>query len=110
MARHAPGIGIDLPKVLANAAVMQTEMQVLRDRLRQTEVEGSSGGGAVRVKLGGDFILRDVVIEASMYEDGDPELMGELIQAAVNDAMRAAQELAASMLGGITAGGSLEGM
>lgn len=109
MAQHSPGTGIDLPAVLANAAAVQGEMQKAQDILKESEVEGTSGGGVIRVKLGGDLLVRAVTIHPSVFEDEDAELLGELFQAAMNEALRAAQELAASTLGGITAGGRLQG-
>lgn len=108
MARHSPGTSIDLPTILAKAAVVQGEMQEAQDRLKGSEVVGTSGGGMVKIRLGGDLLLREVAIDPRVLESEDVELVGELFQAAMNEAMRAAQELAASMLAGITAGGRLQ--
>jgi DNA-binding YbaB/EbfC family protein len=107
MAQHSPGTGIDLPTILANAAAVQGEMAEAQQRLKDSEVVGTSGGGMVKVRLGGDLLLREVAIDPAAFETGEAELVGEMFQAAMNDAVRAAQELAASMLGGITAGGRL---
>jgi hypothetical protein len=82
-------------------------MQAAQQRLKESEVEGTSGGGMVRVRLGGDLLLRAVAIDPAAFEEKDAELVGDMVQAATNEAIRAAQELAASMLGGITAGGRL---
>lgn len=106
MPRHSPGTGIDLPRVLANAAAVQGEMEDAKARLRESEVEGTSGGGMVTVRLGGDLLVREVSIDPGALEE-DAELVGEMVQAAINQAIGAARELAVSMLGGITAGGSL---
>jgi DNA-binding YbaB/EbfC family protein len=107
MAQHSPGTRIDLPKILANAAAVQGEMQDAQLRLKESEVEGTSGGGMVRIRLGGDLLVRQVVIDPSALEIEDVELVGEAVQAAMNEAMRAAQDLAGSMLASITAGGRL---
>jgi DNA-binding YbaB/EbfC family protein len=107
MARHSPGTGIDLPTILASAAAAQGEMAKARERLKDSEVVGTAGGGMVRITLGGDLLLREVSIDPAAVETGDADLVGEMFQAAMNEAMRAAQELAASMLGDITAGGLL---
>lgn len=109
MAQHSPGTGIDLPTVLANAAAIQAEMHKAQKQLRESEVEGTSGGGAVRVRIGGDLLVREVRIDPTALADGDVGLIGEAVQAAMNKAMLAAQELAGSILGGITAGGRLRG-
>ncbi len=106
MPRHSPGTGINLPKVLANAVAVQGEMEEAKVRLRESEVEGRSGGGLVTVRLGGDLVVREVSVDPAALEE-DAELVGEMVQAAINQAIGAARELAASMLGGITAGGSL---
>jgi DNA-binding YbaB/EbfC family protein len=107
MLQHSPGTGIDLPTMLAKAAAVQGEMAKAQERLKDSGVVGTSGGGIVRVRLGGDLLLREVAIDPAAFENGDAELVGEMFQAAMNDAMRAAQELASSMLGGVTAGGQL---
>jgi DNA-binding YbaB/EbfC family protein len=105
MAQHSPGTRIDIPRILANAAAVQSEMQDAQLRLKESEVEGTPGGGMVRIRLGGDLLVRQVVIDPSALEVEDVELVGEAVQAAMNQAIRAAQDLASSVLGGITAGG-----
>ena len=67
-------------------------------------VEASAGGGMVKVKMGGDLTLREVAIDPDAIDPEEAELLAEMVQAAVNEGLRAAQELASSKMGGITGG------
>jgi hypothetical protein len=66
----------------------------------------------VKVKMGGDLTLREITIDPDAVDPEEAELLAEMVQAAVNEALRSAQELAGSKMGGITGqlGGGLPGM
>jgi DNA-binding YbaB/EbfC family protein len=65
-----------------------------QDALANQEVEGSAGGGAVTVRCNGQQRLTSVLLDPAVLEEG-AELVGDLIQAAVNDALDRSRELAA---------------
>lgn len=65
-----------------------------QDALANQEVEGSAGGGAVTVRCNGQQRLTSVSLDPAVLEEG-AELVGDLIQAAVNDALDRSRELAA---------------
>jgi DNA-binding YbaB/EbfC family protein len=105
-----PG-GIDVNALMKQAQQMQSEMLQAQEKLKDEVVESSAGGGMVKVKMGGDLTLREIVIDPEAIDPEEPELLAEMVQAAVNEGLRAAQQLAESKMGGITGGlGGLPGM
>jgi len=105
-----PG-GFDVNALMKQAQQMQTEMLQAQEALKDEVVEASAGGGMVKVKMGGDLTLREIAIDPEAIDPEEPELLAEMVQAAVNEGLRAAQELANSKMGGITGGlGGLPGM
>jgi len=72
--------------------------------MKDEEVQGSAGGGAVKVTITGDLVIKQVYIDPSAIDPEDPELLSDMVTAAVNEAIRAAQELASSKLGSVTGG------
>jgi len=104
-----PG-GFDVNALMKQAQQMQTEMMQAQEALKDEIVEASAGGGMVKVKMGGDLTLREITIDPDAVDPEEAELLAEMVQAAVNEALRAAQELAGSKMGGITGGLGLPGM
>jgi DNA-binding YbaB/EbfC family protein len=102
-----PG-GFDVNALMKQAQQMQSEMMEAQEKLKGEVVEASSGGGMVKVKMGGDLSLREITIDPDAIDPEEAELLAEMVQAAVNEALRAAQELASSKMGGIT--GGLDGL
>lgn len=110
MARGGPG-GFDVNALMKQAQKMQDEMLQAQESLKDEVVEASAGGGMVKVKMGGDLTLREIVIDPEAIDPEDAEMLAEMVQAAVNEGLRAAQQLAESKMGGITGGlGGLPGM
>lgn len=104
-----PG-GFDVNALMKQAQKMQSEMLQAQEALKDEVVEASAGGGMVKVKIGGDLVLREIVIDPEAVDPEEAEMLAEMVQAAVNEALRAAQELAESKMGGITGGLGLPGM
>jgi hypothetical protein len=110
MAKGGPG-GFDVNALMKQAQKMQTEMLQAQESLKDEVVEASAGGGMVKVKMGGDLTLREIVIDPEAVDPEDVEMLAEMVQAAVNEGLRAAQALVESKMGGITGGlGGLPGM
>jgi DNA-binding YbaB/EbfC family protein len=103
-----PG-GFDVNALMKQAQQMQADMMAAQEKLKDEVVEASAGGGMVKVKMGGDLTLREIVIDPEAIDPEDAELLQEMVQAAVNEGLRAAQALAGEKMGGI-AGGDLGGM
>ena len=90
--------------LMKQAQQMQTEMLKAQEQLKDEVVEASAGGGMVKVKVGGDLSLREISIDPEAIDPEEAELLADMVQAAVNEGIRAAQELAESKMGGITGG------
>jgi DNA-binding YbaB/EbfC family protein len=78
-----------------------------QEKLKDEVVEASAGGGMVKVKMSGDLRLLEIAIDPEAIDPEDPELLQDMVTAAVNEGIRAAQELATSKLGGIAGAGGL---
>jgi DNA-binding YbaB/EbfC family protein len=104
--------GPNLNQLLKQAQQMQAEMAKAQEQLKDETVEASAGGGMVKVTMTGDMQLREITISPEAIDPEDPELLQDMVTAAVNEALRSAQELAASKMGGITGGmgGGLPGL
>jgi nucleoid-associated protein EbfC len=83
---------------------MQQDMEAAQEQLKHEEVEASAGGGMVTVKVSGDLVVKSIVIAAEAIDPEDPELLQDMVLAATNEALRAAQELQQSRLGGLAGG------
>ncbi len=101
--RGGPG-GLDLNAMMKQAQQMQAEMNEAQEGLKDEVVDASAGGGMVKVKLSGDMRLLEIVIDPEAIDPEDPELLQDMVLAAVNEGIRAAQELASSKMGGIMGG------
>jgi len=98
--------------LMKQAQQMQTEMLQAQEALKDEVVEASAGGGMVKVKMGGDLTLREITIDPEAVDPEEAEMLAEMVQAAVNEGLRAAQELASTKLGNVTGGlgGDLGGL
>jgi nucleoid-associated protein EbfC len=104
--------GPNLNQLLKQAQQMQAEMAKAQEELKNETVEASAGGGMVKVTMTGDMLLREIKISPEAIDPDDPELLQDMVTAAVNEALRSAQELAATRMGGIAGlgGGGLPGL
>jgi DNA-binding YbaB/EbfC family protein len=112
MTRGGPGGpgGMDLNKMMKQVQQLQSEMMEAQEKLKDEIVEASAGGGMVKVKMTGDLELRELKIDPEAIDPEDPEVLEDMITAAINEALRSAQELAQSKLGGATGGLGLPGL
>ncbi|MBI1954760.1 MAG: YbaB/EbfC family nucleoid-associated protein [Acidobacteria bacterium] len=94
-------------QMMNQAKKMQEEIQQQLEGLR---VEASSGGGMVTVSMSGTKHVLSVKIDPEAVKSGDAEMLQDLIQAAVNEAMRQVDEAVASKLGGLAGGLNLPGL
>ena len=83
---------------------MQAEMAKAQDELKNETVEASAGGGMVTVKVSGELEVLEVRIDPEGVDPDDVELLQDMVQAAMNEALRSAQELAANKMGAVTGG------
>jgi DNA-binding YbaB/EbfC family protein len=83
---------------------MQAEMEKAQESLKHETVEASAGGGMVTVKVSGELELLELSIDPQAVDPEDVELLQDMVLAATNEALRSAQELAASKMGAVTGG------
>jgi len=103
--------GPDMGQLMKQVQQMQAEMAKAQEQLAEETVEASAGGGMVKVTMTGDMKLREITISPEAIDPEDPDLLQDMVTAAVNEAIRSAQELASSKLGGIAGmGGGLPGV
>ncbi len=94
-----------LAGLMKQAQVMQDNMKKVQEQLAQTEVEGQSGAGMVKILMTCAHDVRRVNIDPSVLDDR--EMLEDLIAAAVNDAVRRGEELSKEKMSGFTAGMNL---
>jgi DNA-binding YbaB/EbfC family protein len=103
----------NMQQMMAQVQKMQKDMELAQEELKNEVVEASAGGGMVTVKVSGALEVREVRIDPSAVDPEDAEILGDMVLAAVNEALRTAQQLAESKMGGATAGldlGALGGL
>jgi nucleoid-associated protein EbfC len=111
MARLPQGAGgFDLNAMMKQVQQMQAEMSEAQEKLKDEVVEASAGGGMVKAKMSGDLRLLEIAIDPDAIDPDDAELLQDMVVAAVNEAIRSAQELASNRLGGIAGAGGLGGL
>ena len=92
-----PG-GMDIESMMQQAQAMQEQMG---REMKQMVVDASAGGGAVTVKMRGDFEVVSVTISPDIVKDGDVEMIQDLTVAALNEAKRKVEESLKGKLGGM---------
>ncbi len=102
----------DMNKMLQEAQRMQEEIAKAQEEAAAEIVEASAGGGMVTVKASGAGEVVEIRIDPRAIDPDDPELLSDMVLAAVNEALRSARSLVESKMSGIVPGGlgGLEGM
>ena len=100
-----PGIpGGNMQQLMPQAQKMQQQMMAMQEDLDAREYEGTAGGGAVSCKVSGKRQLISLTIAPDAVDPDDVEMLQDMIQAAVNEALRSAEEDAQKAMGGLTGG------
>lgn len=89
---------------------MQARLAKIQQELAETEVEGSAGGGAVKVVVNGQREFVSIKIDPEFVDPEDVDMLEEAVGAAIGDAMRRAQELSETKMGALTGGLKIPGM
>jgi nucleoid-associated protein EbfC len=101
-------MAMDLNKLMKQAQEMQAQMAKAQEELKNETVEASAGGGMVTVKATGALEIVEIKIAPEAIDPDDPDLLADMVLAAVNEALRSAQSLVESKLG--SAMGGLQGL
>ena len=100
--------GMDFNKMLEQVQQMQGQMQKAQEELKNETVQASAGGGMVTVTATGAGEITEIKIDPKAIDPADPELLADMVLAAVNEALRSSQSLVEAKLG--PALGGLQGM
>jgi len=101
---------VNFGKMMKQVQQAQAKMAEVQEELKGETVEASAGGGMVKVVMTGDMQVRSVEIDPSAVDPDDVELLNDMVTAAVNEAVRAAQELAATKMSAVTGGMNVPGL
>lgn len=104
------GMGGGMAQLMRQANQMQMKMKKLQEELALRTYDGTSGGEAVKVTVGGDNMLKKITIDPDVIKTGDVEMLQDLIVAAANDAMKVAKDTSAKEMEKVTGGLNIPGM
>lgn len=93
------GMG-NMQQLLQQAKQMQKKMEEVQKELATRTVDGAAGGGAVKVVMTGKFDITSVTISPEVMKDADAEMLADMVKGAFNEALKKAQDLQNSMMGG----------
>ncbi|MCX7921043.1 MAG: YbaB/EbfC family nucleoid-associated protein [Clostridia bacterium] len=106
-----PGFGGNMGNLMKQAQKMQKDMAKLQEELELRTVEATVGGGAITVVATGKKEIKEINIKPEVVDPDDVEMLQDLILAAVNEAIRKADEMVSGEMGKITGGlGGLPGL
>ena len=97
-------MGMDMNQMMKQVQQMQEQMAKAQEDLASETVEASAGGGMVTVKATGALQVTEIKIAKEAVDPDDPEMLADMVLAAVNEALRSAQSLVESRLGGVMGG------
>lgn len=103
---------MDMRQLMKQAQKMQKNLAQAQEELAGLTVESTSGGGLVKAVVSGAGELKELSLDAAMLEmeEEDAEFLADMVLAAINEAMRSAQELAGQKMGNVTGGMNIPGM
>lgn len=90
--------------MMAQVQQMQAQMAQTQEALADEYLTVTAGGGAVAIEISGTQRIRSVTLAPELLEDGDAEMLGDILTAAFNEAMEQSQTMAAERLNAITGG------
>ena len=99
-----------LGDIMRQAQQMQAKMAQIQEELALKLVEGSSGGGMVKVVCTGKQEIRSITIDKAVVSPDDVDMLQDLVMAAVNDALRLSREMLEQEMKALTGGISIPGM
>lgn len=102
-------MGANMQKMMKQMQAMQSKMTKLQEELAVRPFEATAGGGVVKVTVNGANELIAVEISPEVMDPDDPEMLGDLIMAAANEALRQAQQTTESEMGKLTQGLKMPG-
>ena len=99
-----------LGNMMKQVQQMQAKMEELQAELEKAQVEGTAGGGMVKVIANGKQDVLSIVIDPEVVDKEEIEMLQDLIVAAINQAKQKAQELQSEQMAGLTGGLKIPGL
>lgn len=99
-----------MANMMKQAQKMQADMARVQEELKFERVEASAGGGAVKVVMTGELSVESVSIDPAALDPDDVSMLEDLMTAAVNEAVRQAQEVAQRKMAAVTGGLGIPGL
>lgn len=96
--------------LMKQAQQMQQKMATLQKELESREIETSSGGGMIRIKINGKQEITEFKINPECVDPGDVETLEELVHTAVNQAVKESQDMVSKAMSKVTGGLSIPGL
>jgi nucleoid-associated protein EbfC len=100
----------NINKMLEQAQAMLAQQQEAQEKLKTERVEASAGGGMVKVVMSGDMRVQELAIDPDAVDPDDVEMLQDLVVAALNEALRSAEELQQKAMGGAGEPGGFDPM
>jgi hypothetical protein len=97
-------------KFIRQAQELQNRLAKAQEELANTIIEGTSGGGAIKVTVNGQQEIQAIKISPDVVNPQEVDMLEDLVLSAVRDAMVKAQELASKKMGGLTGGLKIPGL
>ena len=94
----------NMSQIMKQAKAMQEKMAEMQKKIEETEIEGSSGGGAVKIVMNGKHEVKNLFIDPSIVNSNEKEVLEDLIIAALNDVNKKIAENTNNQLGSISGG------
>ncbi len=94
----------NMSEIMKQAKAMQEKMAEMQKKIEETEIEGSSGGGAVKIVMNGKHEVKNLFIDPSIVNSDEKEVLEDLIIAALNDVNKKIAENTNNQLGSISGG------
>ena len=101
---------MNIGQIAKMAQQMQTQMAQAQDELKETTLEATAGGGAVRIVITGAQEVRSVEIDPSAVDADEVEMLQDLVLSAMNEAIGKSKELERERMGRIAGGMGIPGM
>jgi len=92
-------MSMDFNKMMQQVQEMQAQMQQAQEELKNETVEATAGGGMVKVVATGGGEIKEITIDPKAIDPDDPEMLADMVVAAVNEALRSSQSLIEAKLG-----------
>ena len=101
---------MNMNNLMKQAQQMQAKLAMLQNELNDREVESSAGGGAVKVKVNGKQQILSITIDKEAVDPNDVATLEELVLTAVNQGLKASQDMVQQAMSKVTGGMNIPGL